>query len=52
VRWGARNESIPYGAHRGVYSRARHLHRVSAQGGVGVTQVTIGEEHESCELSL
>ena len=27
-----------YGAHRGVYSRARHLHRVSEDGGGGVTK--------------
>jgi hypothetical protein len=32
---------IPYGAHRGVYSRARHLHRVSEDGGGGVTGTVV-----------
>ena len=30
-----------YGAHRGVYSRARHLHRVSEDGGGGVTGTVV-----------
>ena len=35
---------MPYGAHRRVYSHTGDLHRVSEEGGGGVTQVTIGEK--------